>query len=58
MRTYYDQGLPGAFANREKVEEQRNLPFLGFLAGSILSAGMWGVAAGALWAWSKWAWNA
>lgn len=54
MRTYYDQALPWAFANREEVKEQRNLPFLGFLAGSILSAGMWGVAAGALWAWSKW----
>jgi hypothetical protein len=53
MRTYYE-ALPWAFANRDDLEEHMNLPFLGFLAGSILSAGIWGVVAGALWAWSKW----
>ncbi len=53
MRTYFEDVIPWAFGTREDSEWHK-LPFLGFLAGSILSAGIWGVLAGMWWAWQQW----
>jgi hypothetical protein len=53
MRTYFEDAIPWAFGTREDSEEWHKLPFLGFLAGSVISAGIWGVLAVAWWAWQQ-----
>ncbi len=54
MRSYYEDTIPWTFARREQGDEWQKLPFLGFLAGAVMSAGIWGVIAGAWWAWNQW----
>jgi hypothetical protein len=54
MRTSYQGALPWAFVDHDDLQSRGNLPFLGFLAGTVLSAGIWGVLATALWIVSKW----
>lgn len=53
MRTYFEDAIPWAFGTRD-TEEWRKLPFLGFLAGAVISAGIWGALAGMLWALQRW----
>jgi len=54
MRTDYQGALPWAFVKRSNLERHSNLPFLGFLAGIVLSAGIWGALATVVWFVSKW----
>jgi hypothetical protein len=54
MRTYYEDAIPWTFGTREETEEWRKLPFLGFLAGAVMSAGIWGSLAVVWWAWQQW----
>jgi len=54
MRTYFEEAVPWAFGTHEESEEWRKLPFLGFLAGTVMSAGIWGALAGMWWAWHQW----
>lgn len=54
MRTYYEDAIPWTFGTREETEEWRKLPFLGFLAGAVMSAGIWGSLAVVWWALQQW----
>lgn len=54
MQTHRGHLLPWAFAEGVGVSDARehtNLPFLGFLAGSFLSACIWAAMLGVLWMW-------
>lgn len=50
MNLAYHETIPVRLDDELSPEQTRNIPFLGFAAATVLSAGIWAWVAWALWA--------
>ena len=48
MQLMYDQPVPTV--DEFAPEETRNIPFFGFVTGTLISLALWGIVAWTLWA--------
>ena len=50
MQLTYDESLGLSDADEFAPEETQNIPFFGFVIGTVISLGLWGMLAWTVWA--------